>query len=173
MTLVVDVEIERKFLVDKDDFFNLGESREHTPTSIRQGYIGDLRVRVQDYRGEKTGILAIKEPTSGEFSRIEKEEEIDAIFAEHLLCECVGYENIIEKDRYRAFWGLKTWEIDVYQGLNHGLIVAEVELNSEDEEFEIPYWIRDEVTHNPMYGNKSLATNPYLTWDIPSVIPRS
>jgi adenylate cyclase len=71
---------------------------------------------------------------------------------------------LIEKIRYRLAVGRHTWEIDVFEGDNAGLVVAEIELGSEDEAFDRPEWIGEEVTDDPRYFNSNLVGNPFRTW---------
>jgi adenylate cyclase len=71
---------------------------------------------------------------------------------------------VIEKMRYTLVVGSHTWEIDVFEGDNVGLVVAEIELGSADEAFEKPEWVGDEVTGDPRYFNSNLVANPYRTW---------
>jgi CYTH domain-containing protein len=76
------------------------------------------------------------------------------------LCE----KPLIEKSRYKIDFGGFVWEVDEFYGDNQGLIVAEVELESEDQKFEIPGWIGEEVTGDPKYFNSNLINSPYLKW---------
>ena len=153
------IETERKFLVISDEWRSLG-----TGTRYRQGYLcsGSKRtVRVRTY--ENSGLLTIKGPTVG-LSRTEYEYEIPFAEAEKMLndlCE----QPLIEKTRYRIMLNNKQWEVDEFHGANEGLIVAELELASEDETFERPVWIGREVSHDSRYFNVNLITRPFSTWD--------
>lgn len=146
------LEIERKYLVGPRIHEVL---RYLQPKAIRQGYISEgpdgktVRVRT---KGSK-GFLTIKGKTSG-ISRTEFEYEIPYEDAMQLLdsfCPAV-----LTKDRYVLEVASRTWEIDVFHGPLEGLIVAEAELESEDEELHLPDWIAEEVSHDPRYFNVSL-----------------
>ncbi len=154
------IEIEKKFLLKNDDWKTLAEG-----TPYRQGYItsGKERstVRVRTV-GNKKGFLTIKGPTVGA-TRTEYEYEIPFNDAKHMLDElCEG--PIIEKERYKISFDGFIWEVDVFFGENEGLVVAEIELLSEDQHFEKPEWIDVEVTADPRYYNSSLIKKPYSTW---------
>lgn len=152
-------EIERKFLVEGDF---LGEV--YNAQRIVQGYICSVpgrtvRVRI---RGDK-GYLTIKGPSdSNGLSRYEFEKEITLDEAGHLMALCEP--GVIDKVRHLIKSGLHTFEVDVFHGENEGLIMAEVELQSEDEPFEHPAWLGQEVTGNRRYYNSMLAKYPYSTW---------
>ena len=108
------------------------------------------------------GFLTVKGISIGA-TRSEYEYEIPAADAEEMLnslCE----KPIIEKDRYKIPIGEVTWEVDEFLGINHGLVVAEVELQSEDQTFPKPSWIGKEVTDDPKYFNANLIAHPYSTW---------
>jgi len=150
-------EIERKFLVKE------GPWREAAAETYRQGYLSTVKektVRVRTINDK--GYLTVKGITVGA-SRLEFEYEIPVADAGELLdnlCE----KPLIEKQRYKLDHGGLTWEIDVFFGDNEGLIVAEVELQSEDQVFERPDWVADEVTSDPRYYNANLISNPYSKW---------
>ena len=155
-------EIERKFLVRKDKDF---KSLAFSSSRIKQGYIAakgaTVRVRVRDDKG----YLTIKEPSrDGGLKRYEFEKEITLEEAEHLfqLCE----PGIIDKTRYlvKADDGIHTWEVDEFHGDNDGLIMAEIELGSEDEAFSKPDFIGKEVTGDRRYYNSHMRKNPYKLW---------
>jgi adenylate cyclase len=153
------VEIERKFLVNHT-LWQQAEKSEAVP--YRQGYLLNseqktVRVRVA---GSK-GYITIKGPTEG-FSRKEYEYEIPVAEATELLANFA--ENCIEKRRTRFPFAGKVWEVDEFGGANQGLIVAEIELHSEDEELQLPEWITEEVTGDKRYYNASLVTHPYSKW---------
>ena len=149
-------EIERKFLLKNDNW-----PRENV-VKCRQGYLNSARERTVRVRiaGDK-GYLTIKGIRVGA-SRPEFEYEIPVEDAEILLDLCE--KPLIEKNRYRVVEGDFTWEIDEFFGENRGLIIAEIELEHEDQEFSIPDWIGKEVTDDPRYYNASLIKNPYKTW---------
>jgi CYTH domain-containing protein len=153
-------EIERKFLVRKDKDF---KSMAFSSSRIKQGYIGakgaTVRVRIRDDRG----YLTIKEPAKeGGLKRYEFEKEITLDEAEHLFQLC--QPGIIEKTRYLVKSGNHTFEVDEFYGPNEGLVLAEVELGSEDEAFEKPDFIGMEVTGDFRFYNKSMRKFPYVIW---------
>ena len=153
-------EIERKFLVRGNDYKRQAYSHSH----IKQGYIcggrgRTVRVRLRDDHG----YLTIKGPsTNGGLSRYEFEKEITLDEAEHLfeLCE----PGIIEKTRWLVKSGNHTFEVDEFFGENAGLVMAEVELASEDEAYDKPDFIGEEVTGDRRYYNSSLRVNPFSQW---------
>ena len=151
-------EIERKFLLNGDAWRSLGQG-----THYRQGYLSTVKertVRVRTIAGR--GYLTIKGVTKG-IARAEFEYEIPIEDANALLddlCE----RPLIEKVRYKIPHGHHTWEVDEFSGDNTGLIMAEVELDSEDQAFEMPEWIGREVSDDPRYFNANLIANPYRNW---------
>lgn len=149
-------EIERKFLVCGDF------SRDVTGSvHILQGYLSldkERTVRIR-MRGDKA-FMTVKGPTNG-VSRFEWEKEIPADEAEGLLQLCTG---VIDKTRHLVPAGRHTFEVDEFHGDNEGLVVAEVELGAEDEEFERPSWLGKEVSHERKYYNSQLIINPYKNW---------
>jgi CYTH domain-containing protein len=153
------LEIERKFLVE-------GDFRPHVNGSVRivQGYLCSsagktVRVRIMGDRG----ILTIKGPTpKGSFSRFEWETEIPLKDAQELIALCDS--GVIDKVRHLVRSGAHTFEVDEFFGDNQGLIVAEVELSSEDEDFQKPSWLGREVTGERRYYNSCLLLNPYCRW---------
>ena len=152
------IEIERKFLVD-------GEFKPFAKSSVRvkQGYLCNeegrtVRVRVMNDKG----YLTIKGRTSDSgMSRFEWEKEIEVQEAERLLALC---DTTIDKTRYYIEAGDHTFEVDEFYGDNQGLVLAEVELGSEDETFEKPSWLGEEVTGDVRYYNSVLLRNPYKNW---------
>lgn len=151
-------EIERKFLVKSEVYKTLTLGLRYM-----QGYLNSQEERIVRVRsaGEK-GYLTVKGITSG-VSRLEFEYEIpvnDAIEMLNKLCE----KPIIDKNRYRVKIGDLYWEIDEFHGENEGLVVAEVELKYEDQKFDKPEWIGEEVTGDPKYFNSNLFRNPYRNW---------
>lgn len=153
------VEIERKFLVVGDSWKNEAQS-----TPFKQGYIlNDPARNVRVRRAGEKGKLTIKGATKG-LSRTEYEYEIPVQDAEELLrdfCE----QPLIEKTRYKVKVGNHIWEVDEFHGLNSGLVLAEVELASEDETFEKPEWLGEEVSSDHRYFNAYISQNPYSTWN--------
>ena len=152
------IEIERKFLV-KD-----GSWREQAGAglSCKQGYLVTDRDKVVRIRvmGEKA-YLTIKGATYG-LSRSEYEYEIPVIDAEGMLQFCANVP--VEKTRYLIEHAGMTWELDVFTGMNAGLIMAELELESEDQEFELPAWAGEEVSGDERYYNSYLTKKPYSRW---------
>jgi len=151
-------EIERKFLLKGDSWRFLGEG-----TKYRQGYLNSSKERIVRVRTiDAKGYLTIKGITVGA-TRVEYEYDIPEKDAKAMLddlCE----KPIIEKKRYKIAFGGLVWEVDEFFGDNRGLIVAEVELESEDQRFEKPDWVGDEVTGDPKYFNSNLIINPYIKW---------
>lgn len=152
------IEIERKFLVD-------GEFKPFSRMaySIRQGYICSEEGRTVRVRrkGDK-GFLTVKGPSSRSgMSRFEWEKEIALEEAESLLRLC---SSTIDKTRYLVDVGSHTFEVDEFHGDNEGLVLAEIELSSEDERFDRPSWLGKEVTGDIRYYNSVLLRNPYKNW---------
>ena len=149
-------EIERKFLVS-------GEFRQDSPESYRimQGYIcsdPDKTVRVR-VRGDK-GFLTIKGRSSEDgLSRYEWEKEIPVSEAFELMALCGS--GVIDKTRYLVPFGKHTYEVDVFHGANEGLVLAEIELSDEQEAFEKPSWLGEEVTGDVRYYNSMLSLHPF------------
>jgi adenylate cyclase len=144
-------EIERKYLVGETilDVVKYLQSKK-----IRQGYISDLdgkTVRVRT-KGDK-GYLTIKGKTIG-ISRDEFEYEIPLGDANQLLTDFCA--KVLEKERYELIIGEKKWEVDIFHGKLEGLMIAEIELESEDETFELPNWIEREVSSEIQYYNSKL-----------------
>jgi len=152
------IEIERKFLV------NEGAWREATGVRYRQGYLSTVKERTVRVRtvGDN-GYLTVKGISVGT-ARLEFEYEIPLADADQLLDELCE-KPLIEKNRYKLEHAGFTWEVDEFFGENQGLIVAEVELASEDEAFELPPWVTEEVTEDPRYYNANLIAHPYSYWE--------
>jgi CYTH domain-containing protein len=153
-------EIERKFLVTDDSWrATAGPGKVCCQGYITSGPTG-ATVRVRLLGGQ--GFLTIKGPAQN-ISRPEYEYEISAADAEYMienLCE----DRLISKKRYTLKDRGMTWEIDEFSGLNEGLIVAEIELESEIQPFERPEWLGNEVTFDSRYTNAVLARNPFSGW---------
>lgn len=153
------LEIERKFLV-QGSFEPFSTRKMH----FRQGYLPTakgctVRVRTEDDRA----FLTIKGASDAAgISRYEWNHEIALQDADDLFLLCTG--NFIIKDRYLVPCGKHVFEVDVFHGENEGLIVAEIELSAEDEVFEKPNWLGQEVTGHRRYYNSHLAVNPYTHW---------
>ncbi|EAZ96691.1 hypothetical protein FBBAL38_04690 [Flavobacteria bacterium BAL38] len=154
------VEIERKFLVVNTNF--IAESSERF--RIVQGYLNSnpertVRVRI---KGEK-GYITIKgKGNESGLTRFEWEKEIAISEAEALLQLCEN--GVIDKTRYNVRFDNHLFEIDVFTGENEGLIVAEIELQSENENFSKPSWLGKEVTSEEKYYNAYLSNYPYTSW---------
>lgn len=151
------IEIERKFIVTGD-----GWRAGSVATVMRQGYVSlgppaSVRVRIEGPRA----VLNIKESTLG-IRREEFEYEIPVADAEDLLRLCQG--NVISKTRHRVRHGQHTWEVDVFDGENTGLVTAEVELEREDEPVTLPPWVGEEVSNDRRYRNTYLSQHPYRIW---------
>lgn len=154
------MEIERKFLVDIDKFksakFNISWT-----TSIEQGYLSKnidmtIRVRIEDNRS----YITIKGPTQN-ISREEFEYDIPLEDAESLIKMC---DKTISKKRTTIKYKGKYWEVDIFEGDNEGLVVAEIELKDEDEKIDIPSWVTTEVSNDSRYYNARLIDEPYKNW---------
>jgi adenylate cyclase len=151
-------EIERKFLVKGDAWRSLAKG-----TMYRQGYLNSVKERTVRIRtvGDKA-FLTVKGLTVGA-TRSEYEYEI-AFDDCNAMLDTLAEKPLIEKKRYKIPAGDLTWEIDEFFGDNAGLIVAEVELQSEDQRFDKPDWIGNEVTGDPRYFNSNLIKNPFTRW---------
>ena len=153
-------EVERKFLVCNDSW----RSQTYKHAHYRQGYLSSdkgcsIRVRIAGDRG----YLNIKSATLS-VTRKEYEYQIPREDADELLDQlCHG--PLIEKTRYFVKSGNHVWEIDLFEGDNAGLIVAEIELAHEDEPFARPEWLGEEVSHDPRYYNVCLVKHPYKDWE--------
>lgn len=151
-------EIERKFLVSRDAW-----RPGFDPKPMRQGYLAfgppvSIRVRVSG----GGAFLNIKQSTL-DISRDEFEYEIPAEDAEFMLANlCAG--RLIEKTRHHVRHGGLVWEVDVFEGANAGLVVAEVELEDAGQPVDVPPWAGPEVSGDPRYLNSSLAQRPFSTW---------
>ena len=154
------IEIERKFLVKTDEYISLAFSKD----SISQGFLNTdpertVRVRIKN----KEGYLTVKGKSNfSGTSRFEWETRITFSDAVALLELCEP--EILIKDRYSIKVGNHIIEVDVFKGKNLGLIVAEIELNDEEEKFIKPLWLGEEVTGQLKYYNSRLSKFPYLNW---------
>lgn len=154
------LEIERKFLVKKGDAYKRAA---FSCSHIQQGYIpakgATVRIRVRDEKG----YLTIKSHSAnGGLTRYEFEKEISLDEAHHLMALCQG--GVVDKHRWLVKSGSHTFEVDEFHGANAGLVVAEVELRSEDESYEKPDFIGPEVTGDSHYRNSSLLSDPFCNW---------
>ncbi len=151
-------EIERKFLVKGDAWRALAKG-----ITYRQGYLNSVKERTVRVRtAEDKAFLTVKGLTVGA-TRPEYEYEIPFDEGKAML-DALAEKPLIEKKRYKIRAGDLTWEIDEFLGDNAGLIVAEVELTSEDRTFDMPAWIGEEVTGDPRYYNANLIKNPFTRW---------
>jgi len=151
------IEIERKYLVDLEAIVL------ESGCDIKQGYIKTadntvVRVRIKG----KKGFLTIKGENVGA-SRLEFEYEIPLEEADEMLQKLCS-KPIIDKTRYEIQHENHLWEVDVFYADNDGLVVAEVELEDENEEISLPSWIKEEVTGDIKYYNNQLMKNPYKNW---------
>lgn len=154
------IEIERKFLIDNTNITKLATNQ----YLIKQGYLSSVaertvRIRTKDDKGYIT--VKGKSNESGT-SRMEWEKEIPFEEALDLLSICEDY--IIDKTRYLIPYGKHCFEIDVFHGANEGLLIAEIELSAEDEVFEKPIWLGEEVTGDNRYYNSFIAKKPFKNW---------
>ena len=150
------LEIERKFLVRGDFLGDVSSS-----SRIVQGYLAAspvASVRVRIY-GEK-GYMTVKgRPGESGMSRFEWEKEIPVTEAAELMALCGS--GVIDKTRYLVPFGKHTYEVDVFHGANEGLVLAEIELSDEQEAFEKPSWLGEEVTGDVRYYNSMLSLHPF------------
>lgn len=152
-------EIEHKYIVINDDYKKAAD----TITYYKQGYLSTdkacvVRVRIA---GEKA-YITIKGENRGA-ARAEYEVSIDVAMAQAML-DTLCRTPIIEKTRYTYHYQGHMWEIDCFHGDNDGLVVAEIELSSEDEKYELPPFVGSNVTALPRYYNSCLAQRPYCQW---------
>lgn len=154
------VEIERKFLVLSDAY----KAAAFSKMSIAQGYLNSnpertVRIRIKGESGFLT-VKGIGNETGT--TRFEWETEISLLDAKALLALCE--RGIIDKIRYNVQVGNHIYEVDEFFGENRGLVLAEIELNHEDEIFEKPDWLGEEVTNDKRYYNAYLSNHPFLNW---------
>lgn len=153
-------EIEKKFLVTSDEF----KKQASKETRITQGYISSVpertvRVRIKG----KSGFITIKGiGNDSGASRFEWEKEISVSEVDDLLKICEP--GVIDKTRYEVKLGNHTFEVDEFYGENQGLVVAEVELENENDQFEKPSWLGAEVTGDVKYYNSMLMKTPFTKW---------
>ena len=156
----MSLEIERKFLVKSNEFQN----NSHKKFYIKQGFLNTnkhrtVRIRISD---EKAYLTIKGISNNSGISRFEWEKEIPLKEAKQLLLLCE--KGIIEKNRYLIKYGLHIFEVDEFLGKNEGLIIAEIELSSENEVFEKPIWLGKEVTGDIKYYNSQLSKKPFTNW---------
>ena len=157
------IEIERKFILKNDDWKPL-VTKTHV---IRQGYLqsgmeaaqkSSVRIRISNNKAN-INVKSVELTTI----RQEFEYEIPLADAQQMLSTLCD-ETIIEKTRYHVPYASHLWEIDIFEGLNEGLQIAEIELKDPDETFEIPDWIGKEVSDDKRYYNIYLLKTPYIMW---------
>lgn len=151
-------EIERKFLLKGDAWRALGKG-----VAYRQGYLNSAKERTVRIRTiADQAFLTIKGVSVGA-TRAEYEYPIPLADCNAML-DTLAERPLIEKHRYKIPHGGLVWEVDEFSGDNRGLVVAEVELESEDQAFEKPAWVGAEVTGDPRYFNANLIKHPYTRW---------
>lgn len=151
-------EIERKFLVDTGKLPTLPNGH-----IMKQGYVPTQGITVRARISNDQAFLTLKGRETG-LSRSEFEYPIPVKDAQQILNELCAHP-LIEKTRYLIPYGDHTWELDIFEGDNQGLVVAEIELGSEDESFLKPEWITEEVSHDTRYRNLNLIAHPFCRWD--------
>lgn len=151
-------EIERKYLLEGTAW-----KEGATGTFYRQGYLSTVKERTVRVRTiDDRGFLTVKGISEG-VSRLEFEYEIPVADATQMLDELCP-RPLIEKARFKIAYGGLVWEVDEFFGENEGLIVAEVELDAEDQEIPLPDWVGEEVSDDPRYFNSNLSVTPYSQW---------
>ena len=154
------IEIERKFLVSSKAY----RTQASSIITMTQGYLNSdsersVRIRLTD----QSGFITVKgKSNESGLSRFEWEKEISKTDAEALLKLCE--KTIISKTRYEVAVGDHLFEVDEFLGDNKGLVMAEVELDSEDEKFSKPDWLAEEVTGDLKYYNSNLSNSPFCNW---------
>ena len=154
------IEIERKFLVLSNDF----KKEAFSEKKIKQGYLSsapERTVRVRT-KGEKAYLTIKGQSNDSGLSRFEWEKEIPISEAEQLLLLCE--KGIINKTRFEVKIGNHIYEVDEFYDENEGLVIAEIELSTEDESFVKPDWLGTEVTTDKRYYNSYLSANPFTSW---------
>lgn len=156
----MSIEIERKYLIKNDKW------KEHTKKElhITQGYIktADATVRIRCYKNDRTAEIAVKGKRDG-ISRLEFEYEIpysDAKEMQQKLCQT----RLVEKTRHLIEYQGMLWELDEFHGDNDGLFIAEIELTNENQIYQLPNWVGEDVSYDSRYRNSRLCVNPYKYW---------
>jgi adenylate cyclase len=152
------IEIERKFLVRSNEYRNKAKY-----IDIQQGFLSIDKERVIRVRisGDKA-YLTVK-GYSVSIARPEFEYDIPRDEAQNML-DNICIKPIIEKRRFLCTHGKHQWEVDEFTGLNEGLVIAEIELESTDEQFQYPPWLGEEVSGDERYFNANLVKNPFIYW---------
>ncbi|MET3979530.1 adenylate cyclase [Mucilaginibacter sp. UYP25] len=153
------IEIERKFLVNHTKWEQVVKPQGKL---YKQGYILSEEKRTVRIRVTNTAAYITLKGASTGISRSEYEYTIPVDEGKEILQNFAT--SAIEKIRYNINYAGHVWEVDVFSGVNNGLIVAEIELNSENEPFEKPGWVAEEVSHDSRYTNASLSVHPYIGW---------
>lgn len=151
------IEIERKFLVDTAKLPPLLNGKK-----LLQGYLVHRAPSIRIRTSDDEAFLTIKGDSSNGITRSEFEYSIPYADALELLKQCKGL--LISKIRYEIPYEGHLWELDIFKDENKGLIVAEIELDDENEEFKLPNWVKTEVSNDPRYTNASLSQLPYSQW---------
>lgn len=151
------IEIERKFLVDTNKLPPLLNGKK-----LLQGYLVHRTPSIRIRTSDDEAFLTIKGDSTNGISRPEFEYPIPHSDALELLKQCKGL--LVSKMRYEIQYEGHLWELDIFEDENKGLIVAEIELDDENEEFALPNWITTEVSSDPRYTNASLSQLPYSQW---------
>jgi adenylate cyclase len=155
----VPTETEHKYLVNVESWKHISPDKS---VQIKQAYLltdPNKTIRIRTAGG--SGFITIKGKTVGA-SRPEYEYNIPLSEAVELINRFCS--DLIEKTRHYVLHENKTWEVDVFEGSNKGLIIAEIELTSEHETYIKPHWVESDVTHDPKYANSNLSMNPYCMW---------
>jgi len=153
------LEIERKYLIDKTLWDKVTPERSVPITQVYLSTEPNKTIRVRTL-GDR-GYITIKGKTTG-ITRSEYEYEIPLLDAEELI-DLYGTK-YIKKIRHYVQSGNHLWEVDEFLEFNAGLFVAEIELTKEDEDYEMPTWVKKEVSHDKRYSNSNLAEQPYTSW---------
>jgi adenylate cyclase len=153
------LEIERKFLIVSDGWRSLVEG---SPKRLSQGYLcSDSRKSVRVRIAGERATVTVKGAREG-ITRLELQYDIPVRDAELMLALCE--RPLIDKTRYIVRHDGMKWEVDIFHAENEGLMVAEIELEREDQPVNLPYWVGQEVSNDARYYNSCLAKNPYSTW---------
>ena len=150
-------EIERKFLVDQSSLPSDINGTEYSQSYISINESGVVRVRIK----EETAVLTIK---SGGLEISRDEFEYDIPLEDAKALQNIFIIEIIYKTRYNIIYKGKKWEVDQFHKQNKGLWIAEIELESEEESFDVPEWVLEEVTGDEKYYNSNLSKHPYNSW---------
>jgi len=151
------IEIERKFLIKNENWKPLGNG-----INIKQGYLSIDPERVVRVRiANDKAFITIKGKPNG-IVRTELEYEIPKYEAEIMMRMCLNFP--VEKTRFKEEINNMIWEIDFFEGLNKGLVMAEIEMDDENQKIDLPDWIGEEVSLDRRYYNSYLSMNPYSNW---------